>query len=136
MADADVLVDLLAQLGYSAQGYIKEKIATLLRHPDAALLVAEQDQQVLGFISLHFIPQIALEGDFCRISYFCVDDKQTSQGVGKLLIEHAEQMASEHGCDRMEVHSGSRRLRAHQFYTRQEYEESPKYFIKMVARLT
>lgn len=132
-ADAEVLADLLAQLDYAAADFIKEKIAALSAHADAALLVAEQEGKVRGFISLHFIPQIALAGDFCRISYFCVDSRQTSQGTGKLLLEQAERLARERGCDRMEVHCHSRRLRAHQFYTRQAYADSPKYFMKMLA---
>lgn len=133
LADADVLVELLAQLDYSAAGFIKEKIAGLLSHPDAALLVAEQDHLVRGFISLHFIPQIALAGDFCRVSYFCVDTTQTSRGIGKLLLEHAEELARQRGCDRMELHCHSRRLRSHAFYERQGYEDSPKYLMKKLG---
>ncbi|MES2069584.1 MAG: GNAT family N-acetyltransferase [Pseudomonadota bacterium] len=134
--DAEVLARLLAQLDYAATAFIEEKIAALGRHPDAALLVAEQDAKVCGFIALHFIPQIALPGDFCRVSYFCVDRQHTSLSTGKLLLEHAERLASERGCDRMEVHCHSRRLRAHQFYARQGYQESPKYFMKMLAPAT
>ncbi|MFZ6648565.1 GNAT family N-acetyltransferase [Undibacterium sp. TJN25] len=133
VADADVLVELLAQLDYSAAGFIKEKIRALLGHPDAVLLVAEQEGAVRGFISLHFIPQIALAGDFCRVSYFCVDSRQTSQGIGKQLLEHAEKLAKERSCDRMELHCHSRRLRSHQFYERQDYEDSPKYFMKKLG---
>ena len=133
MADASALVELLVQLDYPAADFIKEKIAALLRHPDSALLVAEQHGQVLGFISLHFIPQLALAGDFCRVSYFCVDSRQTSQGIGRLLLEYAEQLARERDCDRMELHCHSRRLRSHQFYARQNYEDSPKYLMKMLG---
>jgi hypothetical protein len=43
---------------------------------------------------------------------------------------YCEQLARERGCDRMEVHCHSRRVRAHAFYGRQGYEESPKYLIK------
>ncbi|MES2103431.1 MAG: GNAT family N-acetyltransferase [Pseudomonadota bacterium] len=132
LADAGAVAELLTQLDYSAAGFIHEKIAALLRHPDALLLVAEQDGDVLGFISLHFIPQIALAGDFCRVSYFCVDNQQTSQGIGKLLLDHAEQLAGERGCNRMEVHCHSRRTEAHRFYQRQAYLESPKYLMKIL----
>ncbi len=85
---------------------------------------------ILGFLSLHFIPQIALEGDFARISYFAVDNDARSNGIGRQLEEAATQLARERGCELIEVHCHSRRTRAHDFYRRQGYEESPKYLIK------
>jgi GNAT superfamily N-acetyltransferase len=134
-ADAPALSVLLAQLGYpDTEKFIDKKLAAMLQHADEALLVAEREGQVLGMISLHFIPQIALEGDFCRISYLCVDDTQTSLGIGKLLEEQAEELARTRGCDRIEVHCHGRRVRAHQFYGRQGYEESPKYLMKSLRR--
>lgn len=85
---------------------------------------------ILGFLSLYFIPQIALKGDFARISYFAVDGSARSQGIGRLLEAEATRLARERGCDRLEVHCGTQRPRAHEFYGRQGYIESPKYLIK------
>jgi GNAT superfamily N-acetyltransferase len=85
---------------------------------------------ILGFLSLHFIPQIAFQGDFARISYFAVDDEARSQGIGRQLEETATRLAAEKGCTLMEVHCHTRRTRAHEFYARQGWTESPKYLIK------
>ena len=85
---------------------------------------------ILGFLSLHFIPQIALEADFARISYFAVDNDARSNGIGRQLEETATRLARDRGCELIEVHCHSRRTRAHDFYRRQGYEESPKYLIK------
>lgn len=131
--DADRVVELLTQLGYpGTEPFISGKIEALLRHPDAELAVAVDNTAVVGFISMHFIPQVALTGDFARISYLCVDEAVRSRGVGRLLAAWAERVARERGCDRIELHCHSRREAAHRFYYRLKYEESPKYLMKKV----
>ncbi|MDP7938032.1 GNAT family N-acetyltransferase, partial [Acinetobacter baumannii] len=62
--------------------------------------------------------------------YLCVDEKMRSKGVGHLLVQEAERLAKQRGCDRMELHSGIQRPLAHQFYLREGYVEAPKYFRK------
>ena len=48
-----------------------------------------------GFIGLHFIVQLALPGDFCRITYFCVSEAARGLGVGRELEETAARLARE-----------------------------------------
>ena len=125
---------LLDQLDYSnTESFIKEKLEVLLRNPNEELLVFEESNQVIAFISMHFIPQLALKGDFARISYFAVDQHIRSKGLGRKIEEYCTNLAIEKNCDRIEVHCHSRRTDAHRFYMRQGYSESPKYFIKMLA---
>lgn len=79
--DAADIADLLAQLGYpGTEGFVPGKIERLLGHRDAELLVAEDGDRLLGFIGLHFMAQLALPGDFCRITYFCVSDAARGSG--------------------------------------------------------
>lgn len=131
-SDHGVISDLLSQLGYpDTERFIKEKIRILLENPNEYLVVIEnENEQVFGFISVHIIPQIALEGDFARISYFAVDENYRVLGAGKILEEYCVQVATERNCDRIEVHCHTRREKAHLFYYRQGYEESPKYLMK------
>ena len=69
--DSADIVELLAQLGYpGTAGFVPDKIERLLGHRDAELLVAEDGDRLLGFIGLHFMVQLALPGDFCRITLF------------------------------------------------------------------
>lgn len=132
-ADAPALVPLLAQLGYpGADAFVERRVAQLLAHRDALLLVAEVEGHVRGFISLHFIPQIALPCDFCRLSYLCVDKAARSLGIGAALEKRAVEEAQRRGCDRIELHSHERRKDAHRFYFREGYQESPKYLMKKV----
>lgn len=134
---------LLDQLEYpGTESFLEARIARLVEHPDEVLLVYEEDGKstaglpegrggrILGFISLHFIPQIAVEGDFARISYFAVNERARGGGIGRVLEEYCTALARERGCTLIEVHCHTRRERAHAFYFRQGYEESPKYLIK------
>jgi len=132
-SDWTAISHLLDQLGYpDTAPFLEEKIKKITAHPDERLLVYEDGTEgpIIAFISLHFIPQIALEGDFARISYFTVEDTARSRGIGQEMEEYCTQLARERGCHLMEVHCHTRRTRAHDFYFRQGYSESPKYLIK------
>ncbi|QNH14263.1 GNAT family N-acetyltransferase [Xanthomonas sp. SI] len=131
MADRQAIVALLAALDYAGtEDFIEARLAQLLAHPDQALLVAAAEGDVVGVLSLHFLPQLALAGDICRISYFCVDDRARSAGMGQRLLAQGEALARQRGCDRLEVHCHRRRERAHAFYRREGFVEAPKYFAK------
>ncbi|MEO2076567.1 MAG: GNAT family N-acetyltransferase [Bacillus sp. (in: firmicutes)] len=126
---------LLNQLDYSdTEAFIKEKIEILLMDTNEVLLVFEEDHSVIALISVHFIPQLAVKGDFARISYFAVDKYIRSKGIGRKIEEYCTDLAIKRKCDRIEVHCHSRRKNAHRFYMRQGFRESPKYFIKMLPR--
>ncbi|TQV89579.1 GNAT family N-acetyltransferase [Aliikangiella coralliicola] len=133
ISDSSAISTMLTELGYADTDlFIEKKIAQQLAHNDAKIFVATDKNNILGFISLHFIPQLALEGDFCRISYFCVSQASRSKGVGAELEKHTLQLAKKRNCNRIEVHCHSRRKGAHEFYKKQGYNESPKYLIKMI----
>lgn len=129
--DAGAMTSLLHQLGYpGAETFVSRRIRELTDHHDARLQVAELDGEVVGLISLHFLPQLALARDFCRISYLCVEEQARSGGIGARLEAYAEAQARLRGCDRIELHSHERRVDAHRFYERQGYVEAPKYLAK------
>ncbi|MBS1663126.1 MAG: GNAT family N-acetyltransferase [Bacteroidetes bacterium] len=129
--DCAAISRLLDQLDYpGSASFLPARLAQLLADPAEILLVWEDNTQILAFLSLHFIPQLALPGDFARISYFSVDAEVRGQNIGGQLEEHATHLAREHGCELIEVHCHTRRTRAHEFYYRQGYTESPKYLVK------
>lgn len=129
--DAAALVPLLEDLGYpGTAAFIERRVAQLLAHPDALLLVAETGGDLLAVLAAHFVPQLAVAGDFCRISYLCVAAAARSLGLGARLEAALVDEARRRGCDRVELHSHARRVDAHRFYARLGYEESPKYLVK------
>lgn len=129
--DVAQIADLCAQLGYPVtEDLIIKKIDELSGREDHEVVIYELDGVVVGFISLHFVPQLPLAGDFAIVSYFAVDENHRGKGIGKDLEEYAVQISKARGCDRIQLHSSARRTSAHRFYGRQGYEESPKYFSK------
>ncbi|WP_461311926.1 GNAT family N-acetyltransferase [Acinetobacter sp. GN11] len=131
LEDSQAICDLLKQMGYPQPlTLIQEKFEILNNDPNSQILIAEEKGKICGFLSLYFIPQIALQGDFAKICYLCVDENMRSKGVGHLLVQEAERLAKQRGCDRMELHSGEQRTLAHQFYLREGYVDAPKYFRK------
>lgn len=134
LSDAPAICRLLTQLEYpGTEDFLEVRLAGMLRDQAETLLVWEEPSnppQILAILSLHFIPQLALRGDFARISYFVVDDAARSLGIGRQLEEEATRLARERGCTLIEVHCHSRRTRAHGFYAKQGYIESPKYLVK------
>lgn len=128
--DAANIRSLLNQLGYPTQlEGLTDKIVRLINHPDQSLIVYD-DGSVKAVMSIHFTPQLGLEGDFAIISYFAVDEAARSEGIGLKLEDYCVQLAKDRNCDRIQVHCHIRRTEAHRFYERQGYQESRKYFIK------
>lgn len=128
--DAANIRSLLNQLGYLTQlEGLTDKIVRLINHPDQSLIVYD-DGSVKAVMSIHFTPQLGLEGDFAIISYFAVDEAARSEGIGLKLEDYCVQLAKDRNCDRIQVHCHIRRTEAHRFYERQGYQESRKYFIK------
>lgn len=129
--DTEAICHLLEQMGYSQLlKVVQEQFQRLSKDSNAITLVATDNLNVYGVLSLYFIPQIALKGDFAKICYLCVDENMRSKGVGHLLVQEAERLARQRGSDRMELHSGIQRPLAHQFYLKEGYVEAPKYFRK------
>jgi GNAT superfamily N-acetyltransferase len=102
--DAEAFSPLLALLGYPGDpSSLRTRIHVILNNPDAVLLVAtsESSDKAIGLLSMHFIPQLGLEGDVARLGFLVVDENCHTSGIGKLLESHAEKLARERGCDRM-----------------------------------
>jgi GNAT superfamily N-acetyltransferase len=134
VSDSPAIERLLDQLGYTGTDRtLPQRLQRMLADPDERILVYETTAGVVAFISVHFIPQIGLAGDFARISYFSVDDSVRGQGIGREMEEYVVMLAKERQCDRIEVHCHSRRADAHRFYFRQGYEEAPKYLVKRLS---
>lgn len=133
LKDAEAIRILMEQLGYPTEdGFIAKRLAYLSTLTDHIDIVYELDGKVLGFISFHFIPQIAFEADYAVISYFVVDDNSRGMGIGKALEEYCTALAVERKCKRIMVHSNARRTDAHRFYLRQGFVEYPKDFVKFL----
>ena len=67
-----------------------------------------------------------------RISTLVVFEKYRNFGIGARLVESAEEIFRDWGCERVEVTSGAERKAAHKFYNREGYIERRKRFVKLL----
>jgi GNAT superfamily N-acetyltransferase len=124
-ADAEAVNGLLGQLGYPQDGRAATaaRIQTWVDDPASTAYVADANGDLLGVIAVHVCPFFEHDGAWGRITALVVSDRARGRGVGSRLVAAAESFATSHGCLRMEVTSGDRRLGAHRFYQRRGYTD-------------
>lgn len=130
--DVNGLVDLLCELGYPLSNKVIEKnLTTYLKLDGYEVLVAEHEDKIVGFLSLHLIELFHMEGSSGRITSLIVSPDTRGIGVGKALIKAADKIFKKMGCVKAEVISADHRKDAHIFYQSQGYILDKKRFIKI-----
>lgn len=132
--DAPAIKGLLEQLGYtSTHSMIVDQLEIMFSKEDHQVFVYELRKEVVGFVSVHYLPQLAFDGGVMLISYFSVDETVKSTGIAKELEQYVTNQARIRKCERIQVHCQDWRVPAHQFYLQQGYQEYPKYFTKRIV---
>jgi GNAT superfamily N-acetyltransferase len=98
---------------------MRERIAHLTL--DHAVFVAEGDK-VIGWIDVGLVFHLQ-SGTRAEIGGLVVSSESRSQGVGRLLLQRAEQWAREKGMTRLLLRSNVKRNDAHRFYLREQYTQ-------------
>jgi len=122
-ADADELVSLCEQLGYpSTLSEIKDRLARLDGNSENALFVSEDNNgRLTGFIGLSARPLIVCDLAV-EVTALVVDRKARGKGVGKRLLEEADEWSRERGAKMITLRSNVIREEAHKFYLHLGYE--------------
>jgi GNAT superfamily N-acetyltransferase len=79
------------------------------------ILLAVSDRRVLGFIAMHVSQMVQYERPVMRVTALVVDCRARRRGIGKLLMDRAESLASSAGCEIVELTSAATRADAHAF---------------------
>lgn len=111
---------------------VKDRIAYITENTKDIILVAQQDNEVIGYI--HGSPYELLYSDsLINILGFVVKEKYRNTGVGNVLINNLECWAKENGYSGVRLVSGFDRLNAHRFYQKHGYvnRKDQKNFIKI-----
>ncbi len=131
--DYDKMANLAGQLGYECSGAgVRARLNEMWDPNEYAVYVAElPGGQIAGWIGVYMFRAVELDS-FSEISGLVVDQQVRSRGIGKALLDVAEQWARSHGSNSISVHSNVTRERAHRFYTRNGYEhiKTQKSFCK------
>jgi len=120
--DAAALADLAGQLGYpSTKAQIESRLERVFPDPAHAVFVAEApDGKIAGWV--HIFGYHVLEADpRAEVAGLVVDAAQRGSGIGRLLMQHAEQWAREQGYTAVTLRSNIVRHEAHVFYQRIGY---------------
>lgn len=120
-ADSAALAALSTQLGYPTQPEeAVERLRALGERPANAILVAEEDGAVVGWIHVCGM-QFFESPPFAEVGGLVVDAASRGKGAGKLLLEAAVRWAAEHGYRKLRVRSNTIRADAHRFYEREGF---------------
>jgi ribosomal protein S18 acetylase RimI-like enzyme len=131
-SDAPKIADLLGELGYAAHpSFILERLTLLRGRPDACVLVAEAAETVIGVVAVHLFPLFHADVWTGRITALVVSAHQRRRGIGRLLLDAAEEFAWNARCTRVEVTSGGTHEPAPQFYESNGYERLDQHLVKM-----
>lgn len=121
--DAPAIGELCAQLGYPVEeAQVVSRLRCVLQQGDHAVFIAEQaDLYVLAWIHLRLVTSLVLDR-LAEIDGFVVREGYRSQGVGSMLLQHAEAWAIQNGCPTLRLRTNVTRLEAHRFYMRSGFE--------------
>jgi GNAT superfamily N-acetyltransferase len=117
------MADLAVQLGYECTGEEVQKRLSQMQDPNGyAVFVAKLPQgRIAGWIGAYLFRSVETES-CAEINGLVVDQNVRSRGIGKMLLDSAEQWARSVGCDAISVRSNVKRDRAHRFYRKNGYE--------------
>ena len=117
LSDAPQLALLATQLGYpSTPDQVVARLREVSKHPEHAIFIAESEAVgIAGYIEVFPFRTIGAEVRL-EIGGLVVLETCRSQGVGRLLMAHAESWARANGYSEIGLRSNVIRERAHQFY--------------------
>jgi N-acetylglutamate synthase-like GNAT family acetyltransferase len=132
--DAPAIKLLLEALGYKTSiSLLISQLENLFGRNDHQVFVYELHKEVVGFISIHYMPQLAFDGELAFISYLSVDETVHDQRIDKALEQYVTLQALKRKCDRIQVHCQDWRTPAHKFYEQQGFQEYPKFYTKRLV---
>ena len=129
--DATAVSALVGELGYEVSA--RQAAEHIRQHTLTSadpIFLAVADGEVRGLAALHICRMLQYAAPVMRVTALVVDGRARRRGVGKRLMEHAEDLAAAVGCGAVELTSALGRAEAHVFYRSLGYEASSLRFRK------
>jgi GNAT superfamily N-acetyltransferase len=105
-------------------GEAEQIFAQFAAYPNYRLFVAQDSGIVVGSYALLVMHNLAHQGTPSAIvEDVVVAASRQGQGIGRLMMEHARELAREAGCYKLALSSNLRRTRAHAFYESLGFEQ-------------
>lgn len=132
--DREAMAALLTELGYpTSPDEIPDRMRDMTG-PDNAIMLAELDGAPVGLLSLHAFQAIHARKPVAMIMALVVSPDARGRGVGRALVQFAEQWAMERGCGQIMVTSAERRADAHAFYPACGMQYTGRRFAKTLVK--
>jgi len=115
-SDAGEIAQLTTQLGYDlTEGDAAARLSRILPRDDQRFLVADFDGRAVGWAHIVLVEYVDAEA-FALIGGLVVDKVHRGSGIGRALMNGAENWARERGVSMVRLSSTVARTAAHQFY--------------------
>ena len=108
---------------------VRKNLAALKKVGETPIVVT-LDKKVVGMVGLHRMVTIHRPAPVGRIPVLVVAKEAQGEGLGRMLVDAAEQWCRKKGCQIIEVTSNDRRAAAHAFYRHMGYERTSIRFFK------
>jgi len=128
--DAAALVRLIGLLDHDVDDKGVRKRISALSKGGLAPLVATLEKDVIGLCGIDSMTAIHRDQPVGRVNILVVAEAARGQGIGRMLLEAAEQRLKKLGCGMVEITSNDRLAEAHAFYRHMGYERTSIRFVK------
>ena len=95
-------------------------------------LIAKEDQNAIGLISLSTNYDLQNQGKVGVIDEMIVSEKFRGMGVGKRLLDEISKEAKKRNCLELQLHSNKKRKKTHDFYVKNKFNKSGFFFWRAV----
>ena len=104
-----------------------------IRNAEILYLIAEYNETVVGFLSIHVQRILHHSKPTCELQELNVFNEYRSMGVGTKLMHEAERIAKDLGLEEIELTTKVFRKRAQEFYFRLGYQNTHLKFVKKLS---
>ena len=128
--DAERLASLLTDECYPAGG---SDLATRMERYGALgsqVLVADAAGDVVGFVTILVLPRFEVDDRFARVTSLVVDAGVRERGIGRLLMQAAEEQAKAAGAAWLEVTAGHHRPDARRLFESLGYDPGVAAYLR------
>lgn len=137
--DTGAILELLVELGRptpinkSQKTRFEKMINSYISDKDKILLVACDDNKVIGIASVVLMDRLNQVTKEMYIPELIVSAKYRGMGIGKRLINHCVRIANSNNCFRIRLESGYSRTSSHKFYRKIGFEDYAITFKKILS---
>jgi len=133
MADISALMELMNELGYNTtMDEMRTRFENIQNHIDHKTFLAITDTEISGMVGMSKNYSYEQNGVYVRVLALVTHSRFRHKGIGKKLLEAAENWAREVGAEKVLLNCGNREKRAiaHLFYKKMGYLVKSSGFIK------